>query len=277
MAALAIAVASRVFADVVSYECNSRPTQDGWTLLQAWCDPQEWADDGRLFQRVEFCPEYDPPEGQQFDYTRSLAAFSGSPAFFVEWRVQTDGDRSELPFTAPAALVVGNNSVSYHFTIADDEIRVIRDNSLPILYVDIEPGVAHTYRVELYARAWYVWYIDGWAVDSGVPETHYPALAPDSVINTRAKAQFVESTTVWDYIRWGGVPADGSGDYDSNQRVDARDFYFFHECLTNSRLGINGGPDEDAGPGCRFADFDGDGDVDLRDLAAFQNAFTGGE
>ena len=37
---------------------------------------------------------------------------------------------------------------------------------------------------------------------------------------------------------------------------------------------INGGPDLDAGPGCRFADFDADSDVDLLDLAEFQNAFA---
>jgi hypothetical protein len=51
------------------------------------------------------------------------------------------------------------------------------------------------------------------------------------------------------------------------------DYYFAHECLTNRRPGINGGPHLDAGPGCRFTDFDFDGDVDLRDLAAFQNHF----
>ena len=51
------------------------------------------------------------------------------------------------------------------------------------------------------------------------------------------------------------------------------DFYFFHECLTSVRPGINGGPENDAGPGCRFADFNSDGDTDLLDFAKFQNAF----
>ncbi|MDO8629295.1 MAG: hypothetical protein Q7R41_02280, partial [Phycisphaerales bacterium] len=66
--------------------------------MQAWCDPQEWANGGRLFQRVEFCPGFDPPEGQQFDYQRSLQDFLGAEAFFVEWRVETTGVRAELPF-----------------------------------------------------------------------------------------------------------------------------------------------------------------------------------
>ena len=69
------------------------------------------------------------------------------------------------------------------------------------------------------------------------------------------------------------IPVDGSGDYDSDGAVTLHDFYFFHECLTNDRPGIHGGPDNDAGPGCRFADFDSDGDTDLRDFAEFQNAF----
>jgi hypothetical protein len=73
------------------------------------------------------------------------------------------------------------------------------------------------------------------------------------------------------------TPVDGSADHDSNGDIDGRDFYFFHECLTNDRPGITDGPDNDAGPGCRFADFDSDTDVDLRNVATFQQVFTGGE
>ena len=69
----------------------------------------------------------------------------------------------------------------------------------------------------------------------------------------------------------------GSGDFNSDAEIGLDDFYLFHECLTNDRLGINGGPDEDAGPGCRFADFDDDTDVDLLDFAEFQLAVTGSE
>ncbi len=73
------------------------------------------------------------------------------------------------------------------------------------------------------------------------------------------------------------IPLDGSGDYDSDAEVTLDDFYFFHECLSNRRPGINGGPGNDAGPGCRFADFDFDTDVDLLDIAAFQRTLTGGD
>ena len=83
----------------------------------------------------------------------------------------------------------------------------------------------------------------------------------------------MESTTVWDYMRRGDIPLAGSGDFDRDGLLTLNDFYFFQECLTNIRPGINGGPGEDAGPGCRFADFDADGDVDLADYGAFQSAF----
>jgi hypothetical protein len=271
--AIVLVLAVRTFAGVYSYECNSLPTDAGWTLLQVWCDPEEWVQDGRLHQRVEFCPGYDPPEGQQFDYRRSLAEFEGRQRFFVEWRIETDGHRSEIPFGAPAGLSASNGgSVLYHFVIAADQIRFLRDNLLPIWYIDVKPNIPHVYRLELFGDALYALYIDGILLDSGVPEG--TLLLPGPAINLRAKAQFVESTTVWDYIRWGDIPLDATGDFDSDSSVDGRDFYFFHECLTNDRPGINGGPDNDAGPGCRFADFDADADVDLQDFAAFQQIFT---
>jgi hypothetical protein len=71
-----------------------------------------------------------------------------------------------------------------------------------------------------------------------------------------------------------GITSVTGGDFDSDDLVTHDDFYFFHECLTNERIGINGGPGNDAGPGCRFADFNADSDTDLSDFADFQNLFT---
>ncbi len=274
LAALLLLGGARCVADVVSYECDSFPVEAGWYVGQNWCETVEWVSDGKFCQRVAFCEGYDPPEGQQSSYRHLLDEFIGTPRFFVEWRIETTGARSELPFTAPASFVSHNGGgVSYHFTISKDQVRFIRDiPEFPILWPEIEPSVPHTYRVEHYGTELYVVYIDGEIADSGIPEGPHPAYDPR--ISIRAKAQFVESTTVWDYIRWGDIPIDGSGDFDSDEDVDGRDFYFFHECLTNRRPGINGGPGNDAGPGCRFADFDDDTDVDLRDMAAFQSAFT---
>ena len=63
----------------------------------------------------------------------------------------------------------------------------------------------------------------------------------------------------------GVIPADGSGDFDSDDDVDLDDYYFFQDCVTD--------PNTDAGPGCVWADFDFD--VDLIDFSHFQAAFTG--
>jgi hypothetical protein len=265
-----LAPAPYASGDVYAYECDSLPTSAGWELLQAYCDPQEWVEDGYLFQRVEFCEGSNPPAGQQFDYGRSLDEFLGTEQFFIEWKLETDGDRSEIPWTAPTALSAWSIGPSrYLFVIAADQVKLNRDNRLPIIFIDIEPGVFHTFRLEIYGTDLYVWYIDGEVVDSGLPESEYPSHIPR--LNIRAKSKFVDSTAIWDYIRYGEIPVEGSGDFDSEGDVDLRDFYFFDECLTN------GGPGVDAGPGCLWADMDMDNDVDFHDLGLFQLAFTGSE
>jgi hypothetical protein len=254
--------ASPVFGEVFSYECDSLPLQAGWVVGQNFCDPAEWVEDGRFYQRVEFCEGYDPPAGQQSSYNRSLSDFAGISQFVAEWRMATDGHRSELYYTAPASLVVGNNHVYYHFTIASDQVRFIRDvGGYPILWFDIEPDVPHTYRLELYGSDLYLLYIDSAIVDFGVPED--PAPASNSIVGFRAKAQFVESTTQWDYIRWGSIPQPASGDFDSDGDVDSEDLYFFADCLL--------GPDAD-GPGCLWADLNADGITDGQDIGLFVDA-----
>jgi hypothetical protein len=149
----------------------------------------------------------------------------------------------------------------------------LRDIYIPRVIVPISVGEPHTYRVEVYSDE-YVWYIDGVVVDSGVPEAPYPD--PNASVTFGAELLSdgyppPPTTTAWDYVRFGEIPEDASGDYNSDGVPDYR---FVHECLTNERLGINGGPDQNAGPGCRFTDFDFDGDVDLRDFAEFQVIYT---
>lgn len=186
--------------------------------------------------------------------------------------METDGPHGGFSNVSPAAIVAGGTSHAfYHFTIAKDQARFI-DADLSVLLVDIAPGVPHTYRLELYGAELYVWWIDDNIVDSGVPEGPYPTSSSEIVFGARAAGETI--TAAWDYVRYGVIPADGSGDYDSDGAVTHDDFYFFHECLTNDRPGIHGGPANDADPGCRFADFDSDSDTDLRDFAEFQNAFT---
>ena len=172
-------------ADVLSYEATSSfPEAQGW-VHDTFCTPERWLENGWLVQHVEVsCGG--PPGGDKDRYERSLAEFAGADKFFFQWRMQTDGDRSEIGGVSPSSFTTADLfGVSYHFTIARDQVRLIRDNFLPITYVDVSPEVPHVYRLELYGENWYVWYIDTTLVDAGIPEGAYPT--PTGVLRSRAK------------------------------------------------------------------------------------------
>ncbi len=61
----------------------------------------------------------------------------------------------------------------------------------------------------------------------------------------------------------------GAGDFNCDRMVDSMDFAALAACFT----GPGGGP---VSSQCKIADFDNDGDVDLEDLASFQNVFFPG-
>lgn len=271
---LAILTASHAFGDVFSYEGDTLPDQGGWNVSQIVCKPELWVKDGWFFVHVELCDGFPPPGGQSASYTRSLEEFVGEDDFFIEWRMQTDGDRSELPWGGPSNFSASSTGpVDYRFSIAADRMDLNRDNLLPIVVVDFEAAAPHTHRLELYGDALYVWYVDGQNMDSGIPEGPYPSFIPSIV--WRVKAAFLENTTKWDYIRYGTIPAGASGDFDSDGDHDLRDFYFFHECIAGvDRPAMRGGGVD---PGCLWADLNQDNVVDLLDFADFQVAFTGSE
>ena len=108
-------------------------------------------------------------------------------------------------------------------------------------------------------------------MDIGVPQGAYPDAT--SRLTWGAFREYVDATTRWDFVRFGQIPLDASGDYDSDAAVTLIDQYFVADCLTKDGPVLLGGPGNDAGPGCRFADFDADSDVDLLDFASFQSAF----
>ena len=202
---IALALVSPVLGGVYSYECDSFPSDAGWETISEWCGASQWVEDGQLFQDVDFCPGYDPPQGQQFDYSHTQAPYLGHSAFFMEWVVQTDGDRSEISYVAPVSVSASNGgSYSFQTIIASDYVKFARDFDVSIIFTDITLGVPHTYRIELYGDQLYRWYIDHDLIDSGVPEGNYLTSNPRLLF--RAKAKFVESTAVWDYIRWGISP-----------------------------------------------------------------------
>ncbi len=268
----AIVLASGVIAraDVVSSEFNFLPINEGWTLVQQFCDPETWIEDGRYHQDLNFdaCPP--PPEGGHDSYSRSIEEQNGTEQWYLEWRSFTDGDRSEFPWGAPTVLATGNFfGVNYWFAVARDQVKFSQDDFTVILFVDLDPDVPHTFRLELYGEEQYLWYIDGDLVYTGVPGGPFPSF--NSIVTWRGKAYWLPCHNQWDFIRYGTIATSGSGDFDSEGDVDLRDFFYFDECLGN------GGPDTYAGPSCAWADMDQDGDVDFHDFGHFQFAFTGSE
>jgi len=263
---------SRSHSEVVTFECATLPENVGWERT-AFQPIERFIVAGWFVHYVDYLNETDT-------YRRPLAVFAGVSTFFVEWRAESDAPASILDFSGTPAVVSagGRSGVNYHFTFTDSKVRIWRTNFLPIIYLDILPGVPHTYRLEVCGppsclEDQYAWYIDGILGDSGQARGPYPT--ESSVLLWATRRQMFDSTTSWDYVRHGVIAQPGSGDFDSSETIDLFDFYFFHECLTNERIGINGGPDNDSGPGCRFADFDADADVDLLDFATFQNLFDG--
>jgi hypothetical protein len=261
---LVLAIGGTAGADVFTSEFFSDPVSEGWEQLQQYCDPTTWNDNGWYHQVLDFEACGPPPGGGQDSYVRSITEFNGEPEFYCEFRVLTDGDRSEIPGGAPVGFAMFNSfGINYHLTIARDRVRFLRDVQLPILYFDIEPDVPHTYRIEL-SPGWYRFYIDTLLANEGVPEGPYPS--ENATITWRGKAYYLPCHNQWDFFRYGVTQQEGSGDYDSDGEVNEFDFYFFQDYFS--------GTDVPVLPGGRFADFDFDGDIDCDDWEAFQLAWT---
>jgi len=250
----------------VAYEGNVLPDNDPvpWTRYGTF-DAQRWVDGGFFYQFL-VQGVWSWPYGQVDGYRRTIAKFTGSPSFFVTWREMNTCPRSDMSGN-PCQLSASGGPVLFHFTITRDQVEFVRDNPISlVLDVDIEPDKLHTYYLELHNDLRYVWYIDGGTANSGV----YPGSFPrnSAVITWSARFYTDEQTAKWDYVRYGVIPADHSGDFNNNGVVDETDLYFFVDCLL--------GPDYDAaGPGCKWADMNADGKADGADVQLFVSAMTG--
>jgi len=103
---LGLAFASALTAGVICYEGDTGPIGEGWTPNTV-CNPVTFLDAGSYHQHVDLCDGFPPPGGQRESFTRDISEFVGTEKFFLEWRVQTTGDASEIPGTAPSSMVAG--------------------------------------------------------------------------------------------------------------------------------------------------------------------------
>jgi len=262
-----IPVAS-VRADVVTLEFNSLPDEAEWDHT-TWCTPIQSIEENELHQDLDIAGCKSETEGDSCSYVRTIHEFNSNPSWFYEYRVATNGDRAMIPFGGPTVLVVFNSTgLDYTVTLARDQMKLFRDAGLPVLFFDIEPDTPHTIRLELRddPSPNYRWYLDGIVIDEGPAEGSFPVDNSRIVFHGQAIETPVDNT--WHYIRYGDIPVDASGDFDSDGEVDSFEVFYFDECLGESGAGV------DAGPGCRWADMDGDTDVDCDDYDLFADAWT---
>lgn len=260
-------------ADVVAYECDQFPSAFGWEDGVIWCDPDLSIEEGWLVYRdLHLCEGYPPPNGQQAFYVRPLDDFIGVPSFFAQWVVETTAPRSEIPWAGGAAFGLGSYGLTgYSFYIARDQVKLNRDNRLPIIFVDIAPGTPHTYRLELYEGQQYIWYIDGQVVDSGVPEGPYPA-NDQPLIVWGARSAYFPNTTRWDYIRFGTIPPGERGDVNCDGRINNFDIDPFVLALSDATAYASEHPACDI----NTADANADGQVNNFDIDGFVACLVNG-
>ena len=217
IAAYVFVTAVPAFGQVIEYNGDALPEERGWERSSRLFPPDRWLDRGWLHFRCEQVVPFNCAGEDDF-YRWDLYKFAGVPRFFAEWRVETDGPRSEIYDVAPASFVAaGTRGIVFHSTIARDQIRFFIDLHVPV-WIDIEPDTAHRFRLDIFSKFWYEFSIDGKAHVAGVPEGAYPTA--DSFIKWGARAACHDSTTVYDYVRF-GVPEEDPVDCDAIRRFKA--------------------------------------------------------
>ena len=206
--AVLLAIPAAVNAGVISFEGDVFPEDFGFTRAGTF-DAERWLDDGWFFHHVELGEWAPPPMGEQDFYNHALSAFVQS-AFFIEWRMMSDAPNSEVFWQNGASLMVlVGGPVRYHFNVGSGLARIVRGVQYPVLYFDIEPGIPHTYRLEVYAGDYFEFTIDGAVMDSGLPEDAFPT--PDALMSFGSQFYMDESTSQWDYVRFGTIPEPATG------------------------------------------------------------------
>jgi hypothetical protein len=259
-------------ADVTPSEFHQNPTLEGWTLVAEQGNLSTWVSDSIFFQDLP----RDCAPGPVCDlqgFTRSVQAYNGQARWFYEYRVSATSNSSEIAAGGPTILAAFNAAGNlYHATLSSDRIKLSGDIDLPVLHLDVQPGVPHTIRLELYndpPPATFHWYVDSVLVLEGPADSPFPDF--DSRITWHGQTWMQPTLNAWYYIRFGDIPLPESGDFNSDAAVSQEDYFYFHECMERTASG------EPAAPSCAWANFDADADVDMLDFQRFQAAFTGTE
>ena len=195
-------------ASVITYDGDVFPEEAGFDRVSSF-DVDRSLTDGWFNHHVELGVWGPPPYGEKDYYNFDLPSFAGSP-FFIEWRMISDAPDSEVNQQNGGSLVVlVGGPVRYHFNIASGVARIVRGIQYPVRYFAIEPGVAHTYRLEVFGDEYFEFSIDSLVVDCGLPESVFPT--PDALMSFGTRYYRAESTGAWDYVKFGAIPEPATG------------------------------------------------------------------
>ncbi len=215
MMALALAAPAQ---HIYRYTCEDFPENAGF-VRGGTMDCERRIEEGWFSQTILRYGEGEH-NGQDDYYVRTLADFAGAATFYCEWRMLTNGPKSNLLGSAPAGLSMGGRSgINYHFTIARDQMKFRRDSRLPIYFFSFTDGMPHEHRIELYGEHWYSYLIDGAVKDAGRPEGAYPG--DDSEMIWWSRYYLDEHISRWDYLELGEMPDPGV-DCDAVKRLRAK-------------------------------------------------------
>jgi hypothetical protein len=247
--------------NVFSYEGNSFPDEEGWFRYNGM---DRWLESGWLFRHAQLCEGCPGPSGENDSYGGLLNQFANASVFFVEVVLETNGQPQFVHNTPSGFAVTNHLGASYHFTVGNDEV-LFRRYAVPFVYVELESGSPHRFRLELYGETSYILFIDDEVADSGVPEAEFfPGVNPGIVFWAQYYGE--EHITQLDYLRFGPIPIAGSLDCDSSGDVSHYDHLLLADYLR--------GPQTPFPRGWDCADADADTDIDLLDFAELQNAFS---
>ena len=257
--------------DVITSEFWAEPELEEWTLLGAGPDLTTWAIDGVYYQDFENnCEPGDVCSTEA--YRRSIEQFNEQPNWFYEYRVIATADGAEIPNGAPTVLAAANFfGNAYHCTVASDRIKLSGDIDLPILFLDVEEGVPHTIRLELFndpPPATFHWYVDSELVLEGLADSPFPDF--NSTITWQGRTWMQPTLNSWFYIRAGDIPIAGSADFNSDGEVDEFELFYIEECIERSASG------EPADPSCQWSDINADNTVDCTDWQIIKNTLWTG-
>jgi len=197
-----------VTASTVTYEGSSLPELSGWERVGTF-DANRSIEDGSLVLSVDLGVWGPLPGGEQDFYQRDVSG-PGEEPFFLEWRVESTAPSTELEGTGGSAVVLSARYARYHFTITEDLVRVLRDVTIDPMWISIEPGIAHVYRLEIPDDTSFQLLIDGDPVLTGTPEG--PLGTDTSRLIWGSKMWNTPSVNTWDYVRYGTmVPEPATG------------------------------------------------------------------